>query len=184
VATRSDAAVDEVKQQTAMQLAEAMHASDPARIRERVAHGQRCFAVWVGQSIAAYGWVSMGVERIGELETTFHIPRDDAYIWECATLEPYRRQGLYGALLRHMVATLAAEGLQRLWIGASVRNLPSIKGFAAAGFQPVAQVIYVRCFSLRRLWVSGYASAPSTLVAVARQALRGPRHRVQDLVLR
>ena len=63
-------------------LATAMGLSSIAPVTQRFGAGSRCFAAWVAAGIAAYGWVSEEVERIGELERPFHMENGEAYIWE------------------------------------------------------------------------------------------------------
>jgi len=164
----------EVRHDAAEQLATAMGLSDAEAVRWRFAAGRRCFVAWVDGAIAAYGWVSQGMEYIGELERPLRLRAGEAYIWDCATLPPYRRQGLYRALLGHIAIRLRGEGMQRLWIGASLGNQPSIRGFRAAGFMPVVRVISVRLGSLCCLWLAGYSATPDSLIADARRALIAP----------
>ncbi len=154
-------------------LAAAMGMSDPGPVRERLESGRRCFVASIEGTIAAYGWVSQGVERIGELERTMVMHPGEAYIWDCATLPAFRRRGLYGAVLRHIVGVLRGEGLRRLWIGASRDNAPSIRGFRSAGFRPVITLAYLRVLGLRYISLAGDASAPPALVSDARRALTG-----------
>lgn len=156
-------------------IAAAMGAADPGAMRERLASGRRCFVATVEGRVAAYGWVSQGTERIGELERTMLMAPGEAYIWDCATLPVFRRRGLYGALLRHINGLLRDEGLRRLWIGASLDNTPSILGFRSAGFQPVITLAYLRVLGLRHIRFVGDATAPPALVAEARRALIGGR---------
>lgn len=158
-------------------LAAAMGAPSPRPVRERLASGRRCFMLTVQGTTAAYGWVSQGTERIGELERTMLMLPGEAYIWDCATLPAFRRHGLYVALLRHMVGALRGEGLRRLWIGASLDNTPSIRGFRSAGFRPVITLVYLRVLGLRHIWLAGDRSAPATLVDGARRALIGIHER-------
>jgi ribosomal protein S18 acetylase RimI-like enzyme len=167
----------EARREAAAALAAAM-GMDLDLVLERLSGGRRCFAAWVDGRIATYGWVSQGAERIGELERDFHLAPGEAYIWDCATLPAYRRQGLYVALLRHIAAVAHDEGLRRLWIGASLQNEPSLRGFRGAGFQPVARLAYMRLGQLRGLWLAGYASAPGELIAGLRRALLAPKERV------
>lgn len=159
----------------AVPLAAAMGTSDPQVVRERLVSGRRCFAACIEGAIAAYGWVSQGAERIGELERTMRMQPGEAYIWDCATLPAWRGRGLYTALLRHIVATLRAERLRRLWIGASLDNTPSIRGFRAAGFRPAVRLVYLRVLGIRYNRLAGDATAPPPLVADAREVLRANR---------
>lgn len=160
-------------------LAQAMELAEPDEIRRRLAAGSRCFVALVageiggeiGGEIAGYGWVSRGVERIGELERWFRMQPDEVYIWDCATLPPYRRRGVYAALLVHMVSMMRADGVRRVWIGAARDNHASLRGFARAGFRPVASVAYARALWLRYFWLTPEPDAPPDLVAAARWSL-------------
>ncbi len=142
-----------------------------AEVAGRFDAGSRCFVAWVEGAIASYGWVSWGTERIGELERSMRMQPDEAYIWDCATLPPYRRRGLYSALLRYIASALRAQGIRRVWIGASLSNRPSIQGFAAAGFQPALRLTYLRVWRARGFWVRDVMDAPPGLAAAARYAL-------------
>lgn len=174
---RVAAVFGEVQRGSAGALAVAMGLPDPTLVHRRFAAGRRCFAAWVDGQIAAYGWVSWTVECIGELEREFHMPPGEAYIWDCATLLPYRRQGLYSALLSFMAAELQREGVQRIWIGSSLSNRPSIRGFAHADFRPVIRLLYMRLARITFLWINRYPYAPDALVVAARQALLAPHER-------
>ncbi len=132
----------------------------------------------------AYGWLSFGQEGVGELERAFRLPPGEAYVWDCATLPAYRGRHLYSALLTHLLAALAAEGVRRVWIGASLENRPSIRGFQRAGFQPALRLRYTRLAGLHGLWVSPLDGAAPALFAAARTViLTGREWRVGPLVL-
>jgi GNAT superfamily N-acetyltransferase len=182
-ASRTAATFGEVPWDEADALAAAMGPTDPGAAQRRLTDGRRCFAVWVAGEIAAYGWVSQGEESVGELERAFRLQPDAAYIWDCATLPPFRRHGLYSGLLRHIAGTLRAEGVRRLWIGASRRNRPSIVGFANAGFQPVINLTYVRVLGLRHTRITDDKAAPAGLVAEARSLLGSPDRRGKTAAL-
>ena len=171
VIPKIEATLTEAHPETADALAVAMGLPDSAVVRQRFRDGRRCFAAWVDGAIAAYGWASRDVESIGELERTFHMLPNEAYIWDCATLPQYRGQRLYSALLSYMVAALCHDGLHLLWIGASLSNTPSIRGFAMAGFQPVLQLTYRRLLGFRHIWIAGDPAAAPELVARACAAL-------------
>jgi len=152
-------------------LAHAMGLAGTTEVHRRFDDGRRCFVALVGGAIATYGWVSHGVESIGELERSFRMAPDEAYIWDCATLPPYRGQHLYCALLDYIATTLCRDGTRRIWIGASLDNTPSIRGFAATGFQPVLTLTYLRLLGIRRVWMAGDTAASPALVSRARECL-------------
>lgn len=161
----------EVSGEDTAALATAMGLPDAGEVEQRFAAGSQCFAAWVEGKLAAYGWVSRGAERIGELERSLLMRPDEAYIWDCATLPPYRRQGLYSALLGNIATSLRDQGIRRVWIGASLGNRPSIQGFVAAGFQPAIRLTYMRVLMARGVWVRDEPDAPPGLAADARRAL-------------
>jgi ribosomal protein S18 acetylase RimI-like enzyme len=167
VSPRGAVVFGEVRREDAGPLAVAMGTPDAEAALQRFTAGCRCFAAWIDDRIAAYGWVSRGREWVGELEREFHMQEDEAYIWDCLTLREYRGRRLYSALLRFMLDELRAAGIRRVWIGASLDNRPSIKGFTNAEFQPIIKLTYLRLFSLRCCWVLAYPGAPDPLVAAA-----------------
>ncbi len=148
-------------------LASAMNLPSPKPIEQRLQGNRRCFIARVNGQIASYGWVTRGVERVGELERQFNLGNDEAYIWDCATVPAWRRQGCYSALLNHIIYRLHDEGVARLWIGASRQNQPSIQGIANAGFNQIVDVTYHRFFRLTVLWFREAPTAPPALVSAA-----------------
>ncbi|HEX9036063.1 MAG TPA: GNAT family N-acetyltransferase [Ktedonobacterales bacterium] len=165
---------------TALALAMEVESGEVAR---RLAGGSRCFlARTVAGEIVGYGWVSHGSERIGELERTLRMKPDEAYVWDCATHAPYRRSGVYTALLTFITGTLRNEVLSRVWIGASLGNYPSLKGFVNAGFQPALTIYYLRLGSVSRSWLLPAPGVAPTLFASARWALTQERGRMDGSV--
>jgi ribosomal protein S18 acetylase RimI-like enzyme len=145
-------------------LALAMNLPDTDLIKERLQSGRRCFILQAGTQIVTYGWVSLGPESVGELERLFHLHDDEAYIWHCGTIEAWRGQRCYSALLSHILHTLIAEGATCIWIGATRQNRPSVKGFVNAGFQPVVDVVYRRLYRFWLFWISPDPAARQSLV--------------------
>jgi GNAT superfamily N-acetyltransferase len=150
-------------------LAVAMNLPTSELIQQRLQGNRRCFSLRVAGQIATYGWVTHGVEWVGELERPFHFHKDEAYVWDCRTLPAWRGQRFYSALLSHIIYRLHQEGVPRLWIGASRQNQPSIRGFANAGFKPVVDLTYRRIFRLTVLW---FREAPRVLPRLVSAAYR------------
>jgi GNAT superfamily N-acetyltransferase len=173
-APRVAATCGEVRATEAAALVSATRSSDALELLRRFVTGSRCFVARVDGALAAWGWVSFGVEEIGELERSLRMGADEAYCWDCGTLPAYRRRGLYTALLGHIGGALRAEGMRRLWIGASRFNRPSVRGFATAGFHPAINLTYVRLGPWRHVWVGAHPRAAQGLADAARRALAGP----------
>ena len=145
---------------------------------KRFETGRRCYAAWVGDELASYGWVSFDEEYIGELNLRIKLLPGEAYIWDCATIPAFRRHHLYSALLSYIISELRAEGLCRAWIGADMDNKPSQRGIARAGFHHVADLVMARVLTLRQVWVQGQPDIPEHIVAEARRAFLNDRDRV------
>ena len=158
-------------------LAAAMNLPTPAPIRQRLQGNRRCFSLRAAGQIITYGWVTFGVERVGELERQFHLHDDEAYIWDCGTAPAWRGQRGYSALLSQIIYRLHAEGIPRIWIGASRQNQPSIQGFVNAGFQPVIDLAYRRFFRLTLLWFRVAPNAAPALVSAAYRILLNEHER-------
>jgi len=173
-------------------LATAMNLSTTGPIQQRLLGNRRCFCLRVGdqaqsesgQAIAAYGWVTRGVEHVGELERNFHLQDDEAYIWDCRTMPVWRGQHLYSALLSHIVYRLHEEGIARIWIGASRLNRPSVQGMANAGFQPVVDCTYRRLYRLTLMWIKQVSSTDLHLISAAyRILLNGGERRIGPIAI-
>jgi len=144
----------------------------------RLENGKRCYVAKVEGRLAAYGWVSFEEEMVGELSLRLRLLPGEAYVWDCATLPEYRRNGLYSALLVHINRELHKEGLCRAWIGANQDNLPSRLGIARAGYHHVANLSVARMLAVRLVWVEGVAGMPEDIVAEARRVFLGNRDNV------
>jgi GNAT superfamily N-acetyltransferase len=164
-------------------LARAMDLPESSVVALRFETGRRCFVGRLENEIVTYGWVSQCDESVGELERDYRMRPGDAYIWDCATLPGHRGQGLYGALLNHITRTLHDEGVPRAWIGANLENVPSLRAFARAGFQPVVRVAYARLLRLRCLWLLAQPGAPAELVDCARGMLTAPYERAWRMLI-
>ncbi len=173
----SPATFAEAGNESAEALGLAMGTAGALPALKRLAAGRRCFAARVDGQVASYCWVSTDAECIGEMEHEIRLPAGEAYIWDCATLPAYRGKHLYVALLTYITHRLQEEGLRRVWIGSSLDNIPSIKAFARAGFQPVMAVYYARLFSLGVLVTARSPGAPEVLVFAARNMLATERQR-------
>jgi GNAT superfamily N-acetyltransferase len=139
------------------------------RVGPRLARGCRCFGIFQGKDVVAYGWLSARPEWIGELSIEISPSTGEAYVWNCVTAQAHRRRGMYRALLEGMVAQSRDEGLRRLWIG-SVED-PAEKADADAGFVPVLSFTTRKLGPLRWLSASPAPGADARLTLAARDRL-------------
>lgn len=103
-------------------------------VAPRLARGCRCFAAWIGDEVAGYGWLSTDREWIGELQLTISPRPGEGYIWNCVTLPEHRRKGIFRAMIGGISEIAQSEGLRRLWIGSVA--IPAEHAMGPAGFIP------------------------------------------------
>ncbi len=103
----------------------------PAEVARRRAEGHRPYTAHVEGEPAAYGWVASERCAIGELELRFDLPAGNRYLWDFATLPPFRGQGIYPRLLAEIVRRECPPAT-RAWIIHAPENLPSGIGIARA----------------------------------------------------
>lgn len=149
-----------------------------AEFTERFVTGRQCFGAWVGGQLAAFGWVSIDEEHIGELNLRIKLLPGEVYVWDCETASDQRGKGLYSALLIHILNELRAQNTCRAWIGADLNNIASQKGIARAGFHHVADLVIERVVALRQVWVVGLPGIPESIVAEARRVFLNDRDQV------
>lgn len=158
-------------------LAVELNLPSPEPLQQRLHDHRRCFVAKVDGQLAAYGWVTQGVEYVGELERHFNFRTGEAYVWDCGTLTPWRGQHLYSALLNHIIYQMHDEGIHRVWIGASRQNQPSIRGIVNAGFKSIVDVVYRRFHHLTSMWIIETPDAPRPLLADAYRILLASHER-------
>lgn len=149
-----------------------------AEFIQRFETGRQCYGAWVEGQPAAFGWVSVEDEQIGELNLRIKLLPGEVYIWDCATAPHYRGKGLYSALLAYILDELRAQQICRAWIGADLDNVASQKGIARAGFHHVADLVIERVVAMRQVWVTGLPEVPESIVAEARRAFLNDRDKV------
>jgi len=135
----------------------------------RLARGSRCFGAWTGHELVGYGWLSAKSEWIGEVEMEIAPAAGEAYVWNCVTLAPHRRKGVFRSLVTSLVTQAREEGLARLWI-ASVVDLAGT-AIEQAGFVPVMRFETASRFGLRWLRVAPVDGVDPGLLASARDAM-------------
>jgi GNAT superfamily N-acetyltransferase len=181
---RVEAAFAEAGVGDSEELLAAMNAPARQVVQARFQAGRRCFSLKVGSDIAAYGWVTQGIEYVGELERHFYFGDGEAYIWDCATLANWRGQGFYTALLSQIARQLQGEGVRRVWIGASRLNQPSLRGFASAGFGRVLDLTYRRFYRFTLMLLRPAGTPGQPLFHDARQILlNGHERRIGPVVV-
>lgn len=107
-------------------------------VATRLARGCMCFAVFIEGAVAGYGWLSRGPEWVGEAQLEIKPREREAYIWNCVTLPPYRRRGVFTSLVYGISQAARRLGVRRVWIGSV--EIPASKALEPLGFRPAFHV--------------------------------------------
>lgn len=151
--------------------------SNPETLR-RLNAGKHCYTAIIDDRLAAYGWISLVEEHIGELNLRVNLLSGEVYIWDCETVLEFRGKHLYSALLSYMIRELRSQGFCRAWIGADLDNVVSQKGMARAGFHHVADLALERVLPIRQVWVEGLPNVPDGIVSEARRVFLNDRGKI------
>jgi hypothetical protein len=135
----------------------------------RLGRGCRCFGAWLGGELAGYGWLSTGPEWIGEVDLEIRPASEEAYIWNCVTLDPHRRKGVFQAVVLGIVARARIEKMSRLWIGSVA--IPAEKAVPRAGFVPLLRFSSEVLSGIRWLKVRSDPAAEPGLLTAAREVM-------------
>jgi GNAT superfamily N-acetyltransferase len=144
-------------------------------VSARMARGCQCFGAWLGDELAGYGWLSTKPEWIGELELTITPRAGEGYIWNCFTLEQFRRRGVLRALLAGITERSHDERVSRLWIGSVA--IPAERAFGPSGFTPALHFASELIAGYRWLQVQSAPGADPTLAEAAHQRVGVPSGR-------
>jgi len=132
-----------VSRETSAETMAALQQRSITEMRRRFELGHRGYVASLNGVPAAWGWVATRAAEIGELATTFRIPRDDRYLWNFVTLPSHRGLGIYPRLLDEIVRAESAEAT-RFWVAYAPENRASGAGIAKAGFVNVAELSFDR----------------------------------------
>ena len=110
-------------------------------IQRRFDAGHRAYVALLHDTPAAFGWVATESAEIGELSSTFGIPRGERYLWNFVTLEQHRGLGVYPRLVDAIVRAESREA-EQFWIAYAPENHASGSGIRKAGFTALAELSF------------------------------------------
>ncbi len=108
-------------------------------VLSRVRSENTPYLVLLDSRPAGYGWSARGEAEIGGL-LQFQVREGERYLWDFATLPPYRGRGVYQRLLQAILVQ-ESESAERFWIGHDAPNVVSGRGIRKAGFSRVGDVV-------------------------------------------
>jgi len=103
----------------------------------------RAYVASIAGEDVAWGWVATDTAVIGEIESSFDIPKRERYLWNFVTLQSHRGRGIYPRLLTAIVDAELPEA-DRFWVAYAPENHASGVGIHKAGFETIAQISFDR----------------------------------------
>ena len=114
-------------------------------VAPRFAHGDEFFGWQIDGRIVSFGWVTYQDRTVGPFRLANGSSR--AFLYNFHTMQEYRGQNLYPALLLAMRHVLGLDNVTEFVIDVDVRNTASARGIEKGGFVPAAQVAFLTLFS-------------------------------------
>ena len=108
----------------------------------RFDRGEKCFVALHEGRVVSYIWGSRGRVGVEEISMAVQTGPLEMYLYDAFTLEPWRGNNLYPAVLRQALEYGRDLGLKRMTIFVEARNIPSIRGVTKAGFTLFQTLLY------------------------------------------
>lgn len=96
-----------------------------------------CYRLYIDNDVAGRGFAERpedGCWHIGETGTTAKVPPGSLLLTGFTTHREFRRQGVYVALMSHILAEFFADGGSEAYIGSLTLNTPSRRAIEKVGF--------------------------------------------------
>ena len=118
--------------------------ADPAKIRARLAAGQRCFVIRLEGKIVHVGWATTGRVRIEYFAREITLAPDEVFVFGSYTAHEYRGKNLAGVRIAAMASFFREAGYKRM-IGIVVpENKIGLSSPQKMGYRPVGLMSQLR----------------------------------------
>jgi GNAT superfamily N-acetyltransferase len=119
-------------------------------VEQRLSLGDMPYLAFSHGNLAHVAWVCRRPEvEVTEVWGSLALGPDAAYAMDCRTSLLFRGQGIYPAVLQHIVQDMATEGATRVVVACESGNRASWKGIEKAGFVRVRRVLAIKLLGLR-----------------------------------
>jgi hypothetical protein len=119
------------------------HDLDLAFLHEAFRHGDRCYAIFAGEALAAYGWYSKRPTTIDE-RFVLHFDPAYTYMYKGYTVPAYRGRRLHAVGMCRALRAFTEEGQKGLVSYVASNNFASLKSVARMGYRIFGDVYLSR----------------------------------------
>lgn len=113
-------------------------------LQERLAAGALCIAAFENERLAGFNLVSFGEVYMPLIKLRRRFRSDEAWSEQIATVKTFRKKGLASNLRYRIFQELRNRGIRKVYGGALIDNLPSLKLAQRVGFHEVVDIRYLR----------------------------------------
>ena len=133
------------------------HDLDDDFLRDVLAKGDLCYAIFDGDKLAAYGWYARGPTRISP-SLVLHFDPAFAYMYKGLPLPAYRGKRLHAVGMARALVGLERTGAQGIVSYIESNNFASRKSCERLGYRDVGTIYVVGAPGRERAWATGNAS--------------------------
>ena len=141
------------------------------RYLNHLKNGHRCFGFENDRGdIVSYFWVTIGANNQPMRVPTFWdspwLFRDDeAYIWDCRTIDAYRRRGLYREGIKRLVSFCQQQDVMNVIMSCDASNPASQAGITSVGFTYYGRVRFILFWRFKLVHCQGKKPKISCLLS-------------------
>jgi hypothetical protein len=125
----------------------------PAFVREAMARGDRCFALFDRDALVSFGWYSMHPTRLDD-EMMLHFDPSWVYMYKGYTLHAYRGRRLHGIGMSLALRAYTEEGARGLISYVNSTNFQSLRSTERMGYRPFGDIYLMKLFGRTRAWAT------------------------------
>jgi hypothetical protein len=128
------------------------HAGDPATelsstfVEDALRHGDECYAIRDGATLAAYGWYSTRPTPIGSPDLVLHFDEDYVYMYKGFTDHRYRGQRLHAIGMTRALQHYRERGYKGIVSYVESTNFDSLKSCFRMGYEVFGSIYLLRLF--------------------------------------
>jgi hypothetical protein len=129
------------------------HELDLGFLEQAIRRNDRCYAMFEGNALAAYGWYA---QRPTPIDEHFELHFDDAYtyMFKGYTVPAYRGKRLHAVAMCRALRALAGEGRRGLVSYVASNNFASLKSTARMGYRVFGDVYLVQAAGRSLTWAT------------------------------
>lgn len=109
---------------------------------------RRAVAAWRDNEAVAVAWIAAESFHETDLGVHFRLAPKDVWLFASVVAPEFRRQGIYGQMLRFLVDEFRSTNVERILLGISVGNRPSFGAHTQQGATQLGSIFAIKSLGL------------------------------------